>query len=239
MVIAAGRNDGSRVYDAVITDLGLVGQVSKALRDTALVTLLTDPATAVTAKDSRTGAIGIVQHSQGAEDLLFLDSVGKDKRVDRGDLVVTAGKQSGKKLSSFYPRGIPIGQVTKVGIDALGRTTWVDLPGRTTTPHSIEYSYTNTVNQPSTVTTKVLQTDGGAVATSRSWTDGWGRPVESQRLNAAGTGRIVSSTSYDERGLVWASVPSGTIRPVRLRTSNRLISSGVARACCSACTRTW
>jgi rod shape-determining protein MreC len=115
MVIAAGRNEGIRVYDAVITDRGLVGQVSKALRDTALVTLLTDPATSVTAKDSGTGAIGLVQHSQGPEDLLFLDRVGKDKRVDRGDLVVTAGKQSGKKLSSFYPRGIPIGQVTKVG----------------------------------------------------------------------------------------------------------------------------
>jgi rod shape-determining protein MreC len=115
MVIAAGRNDGIRVYDAVITDRGLVGQVSKALRDTALVTLLTDPGTAVTAKDNRTGAIGIVQHSQGPEDLLFLDRVNKNKVVDRGDIVVTAGKQSGKKLSSFYPRGIPIGQVAKVG----------------------------------------------------------------------------------------------------------------------------
>jgi len=115
MVIAAGRNDGIRVYDAVITDRGLVGQVSKVLRDTALVTLLTDKESAVTAKDNRTGAIGIVQHSQGPEDLLFLDHVGKDRRVDRGDLVVTAGKQSGKRLSSFYPRGIPIGQVTRVG----------------------------------------------------------------------------------------------------------------------------
>jgi len=115
MVIAAGRNDGLRVYDAVITDRGLVGQVSKVLRDTALVTLLTDKASAVTAKDNRTGAIGIVRHSQGAEDLLFLDRVFKNKVVDRGDLVVTAGLQSGKKLSSFYPRGIPIGQITKVG----------------------------------------------------------------------------------------------------------------------------
>jgi rod shape-determining protein MreC len=115
MVIAAGRNEGIHVYDAVITDRGLVGQVSKALRDTALVTLLTDKDSAVTAKDNRTGAIGIVQHSQGPEDLLFLDRVGKNKVVDRGDLVVTAGKQSGKRLSSFYPRGIPIGQVTRVG----------------------------------------------------------------------------------------------------------------------------
>jgi rod shape-determining protein MreC len=115
MVIAAGRSSGIRVYDAVITERGLVGQVTKALRDTALVTLLTDKESAVTAKDQQTGAIGIVRHSQGPEDLLFLDSVYKDKLVNTGDVVVTAGKQSGKKLSSFYPRGIPIGQVTKVG----------------------------------------------------------------------------------------------------------------------------
>jgi rod shape-determining protein MreC len=115
IVIAAGRSSGIRVYDAVITERGLVGQVTKALRDTALVTLLTDKESAVTAKDQQTGAIGIVRHSQGTEDLLFLDSVYKDKLVNTGDVVVTAGKQSGKKLSSFYPRGIPIGQVTKVG----------------------------------------------------------------------------------------------------------------------------
>jgi rod shape-determining protein MreC len=115
MVIAAGRSSGIRVYDAVITERGLVGQVTKALRDTALVTLLTDKESAVTAKDQQTRAIGIVRHSQGPEDLLFLDSVYKDKLVNTGDVVVTAGKQSGKKLSSFYPRGIPIGQVTKVG----------------------------------------------------------------------------------------------------------------------------
>jgi rod shape-determining protein MreC len=115
MVIAAGRSKGIQVYDAVITERGLVGQVTKALDDTALVTLLTDKESAVTAKDQQTGAIGIVRHSQGPEDLLFLDSVFKDKLVNTGDVVVTAGKQSGKKLSSFYPRGIPIGQVTKVG----------------------------------------------------------------------------------------------------------------------------
>ena len=115
MVVAAGRDDGLRVYDAVVTERGLVGQVTKVLRDTALVTLLTDKESAVTAKDNRTGAIGIVRHSQGPEDLLFLDRVFKNKVVDKGDLVVTAGKQSGKQLSSFYPRGIPIGQVTKVG----------------------------------------------------------------------------------------------------------------------------
>jgi len=115
MVIAAGRESGVRVYDAVVTERGLVGQVTKVLSDTALVTLLTDKESAVTAKDHQTGAIGVVRHSQGPEDLLFLDRVSKNKVVNEGDLVITAGLQSGKRLSSFYPRGIPIGVVTKVG----------------------------------------------------------------------------------------------------------------------------
>jgi len=115
IVIAAGKKSGIRVYDAVVTDRGLVGQVTKVLRDTALVTLLTDKESAVTARDHQTGAIGIVRHSQGPEDLLFLDRVAKNKVVDRGDLVITAGQMAGRRLSSLYPRNIAIGRVTKVG----------------------------------------------------------------------------------------------------------------------------
>jgi rod shape-determining protein MreC len=115
IVLAAGRTRGIRVYDAVVTDQGLVGQVTKVFRDNALVTLLTDKESAVTAKDHQTGAVGIVRHSQGPEDLLFLDQVFKNKVVNKGDLVITAGQMSGHRLSSFYPRNIAIGRVTKVG----------------------------------------------------------------------------------------------------------------------------
>jgi rod shape-determining protein MreC len=114
-VIAAGSSSGIRVYDAVVTDRGLVGQVTKVLHDTALVTLLTDKESAVTAMDHQTTAIGIVRHSQGPEDLLFLDRVPKNKKVNRGDLVITAGKMSGHRLSSLYPKNIQIGTVTMVG----------------------------------------------------------------------------------------------------------------------------
>jgi len=115
VVIAAGSSSGIRVYDAVVTDRGLVGQVTKVLHDTALVTLLTDKESAVTAKDHQTSAVGMVRHSQGPEDLLFLDRVLKNKRVNQGDLVITAGQMSGHRLSSLYPKNIPIGRVTRVG----------------------------------------------------------------------------------------------------------------------------
>jgi len=115
IVIDAGTSSGIRVYDAVVTDRGLVGQVTKVLHDTALVTLLTDKESAVTAKDHQTGAMGSVRHSQGAEDLLFLDRVLKNKTVNAGDLVITAGQMSGHRLASLYPKNIPIGRVTRVG----------------------------------------------------------------------------------------------------------------------------
>lgn len=114
IVISAGSSSGIRVHDAVVTNRGLVGQVTKVLHDEARVTLITDKESAVTAKDQQTGAIGTLRHSQGSEDVLFLDRVSKTKRVQENDLIVTAGLQQGK-LPSFYPRGIPIGVVTKVG----------------------------------------------------------------------------------------------------------------------------
>jgi len=114
IVISAGSSKGIRVHDAVVTNRGLVGEVTKVTHDEAQVTLLTDKESAVTARDHQTNAIGIVRHSQGAEDLLFLDRVFKNKVVNKNDLVVTAGRQQGQ-LSPLYPRDIPIGRVTKVG----------------------------------------------------------------------------------------------------------------------------
>ncbi len=114
VVISAGKTSGIRVYDAVVTNDGLVGRVTKVTRDAAKIALLTDKESAVTAKDYETGAIGTVRHSQGAEDVLFLDRVPKSTTVNENDLIVTAGLQQGN-LPSFYPKGIPIGHVTKVG----------------------------------------------------------------------------------------------------------------------------
>ena len=112
IVIAAGSADGIRVYDAVVTGDGLVGHVSKVLGRQAEVTLLTDPESAVTARDVRTGAIGVLRHGEGSA--LFLDRVPKQLAVREKDLVVTAGRGEGR-LGSFFPGGIPVGQVTSVG----------------------------------------------------------------------------------------------------------------------------
>jgi rod shape-determining protein MreC len=109
IVIAAGSNAGIKKHAPVLSAGALVGEVTKVTADTALVTLLTDESSAVTAYSIRTGALGIVESGEGGS--LALDNVPKDKDVTRGDLVATAGSGV-ERLPSLFPRGIPIGTVT-------------------------------------------------------------------------------------------------------------------------------
>ncbi len=114
VVIAAGSADGIPLHSPVVSaDGDLAGEVSLIASHEAQVTLLTDPSSAVSALDLKTGAIGIVKHGQGAGSLI-LDRVTKDQNVREGDTIVTAGTVSGS-LPSLYPRGIQIGRVTSVG----------------------------------------------------------------------------------------------------------------------------
>jgi rod shape-determining protein MreC len=114
IVIAAGREDGVRTDDPVVTQDGLVGKVSRVSSRTSRVTLLTDDASAASALDVETQAFGIVRSGDGARAPLRLDRVPKEAQVAIDDTIVTSGWSS-PRLSSLYPRGIRIGRVTSVG----------------------------------------------------------------------------------------------------------------------------
>lgn len=115
IVIAAGTGNGVRVGDPVVTADGLVGLVTRVTDGTARVQLLTDQDAAVSAVDLRTGARGIVLHARGTRETLVLDFVRKQDEIKEGDEIVTAGWRAGG-LSSLYPKGIPIGEVTSFGL---------------------------------------------------------------------------------------------------------------------------
>ncbi len=108
--IAAGSSSGIRKGDPVVSADGLVGLVTQVARDTAEVTLLTDPTLKVSALDLTTKATGIVGHGQG-RGTLILDRVQKSLSVHPGEWIVTQGWKS-QGLTSRYPKGIPIGVVT-------------------------------------------------------------------------------------------------------------------------------
>jgi rod shape-determining protein MreC len=113
IVVSAGRADGVAVDAAVVTAEGFVGAVTMVTDDAARVRLLTDEQSAVSARDLRTSASGIVVNGQSG-DSLVLDRVSKKEFVHVGDEIITAGWRSGS-LASLYPKGIPIGRVSYVG----------------------------------------------------------------------------------------------------------------------------
>jgi rod shape-determining protein MreC len=115
IVVAAGSDNGIRVNDPVVAADGLVGLVTRVTPGTARVQLLTDEEAAVSAVDLRTRAAGIVRHARGTRETLVLDRVRKQDVVRVGNEIVTAG-WSASGLSSLYPKGIPIGKVTSVGL---------------------------------------------------------------------------------------------------------------------------
>ena len=114
VTIAAGSNQGIAVEDVVVNAGALVGQVTKVYGNVARVMLISDPSSAVRAVDAyNLSSVGMLKQGS-ASDSLALENVGKDKRVELGDTIMTAGSPGGSALPSIFPRNILIGTVTSV-----------------------------------------------------------------------------------------------------------------------------
>jgi rod shape-determining protein MreC len=114
--IDKGREDGIRLDQPVIAAGGLAGKITRVTGGNAEVTLITDSQSAVSAQVMPNGATGIVRPEVGNPNDLLLDFVQKGKRVTTGTTVVTSGFAS-DNVRSVFPRGIPIGRVTKANLD--------------------------------------------------------------------------------------------------------------------------
>jgi rod shape-determining protein MreC len=113
VTIDKGEADGVRVNDPVINGEGLVGKVTQAASDGAVVSLITDSSVGVSARINATGAVGIVQPEVGDPGRLLLQYLPASTPVSPGQYVVTSGTVSSGE-DSLFPRGIAIGQVTSV-----------------------------------------------------------------------------------------------------------------------------
>ena len=110
-----GAGDGVEVDDPVIAAGGLAGRVIAVTGGTATVRLITDAESAVSAQVLPGGTNGVVRPKVGDAEDLLLQYVQKGRRVRKGATVVTSGFADPKrKLASLFPRGVPIGRVTRV-----------------------------------------------------------------------------------------------------------------------------
>lgn len=107
-----GSSAGVRVDDPVVAADGLAGKVTQTTNGTAKVTLITDAESSVTARVQPAGATGVVEPNVGDPSDLTLNFLEEGEEINDGDMVVTAGFAEGD-LSSIFPPGIPIGEITE------------------------------------------------------------------------------------------------------------------------------
>jgi len=113
--IDVGSGDGVRVDDPVISGDGLVGHVASTQGGSAQVTLITDHASAVSAKVVPSGVQGVIRPDVGDPEDLILDFIDSTKDVHGEQDVVTSGWRA-EGLASLFPPGLPIGEVTSASI---------------------------------------------------------------------------------------------------------------------------
>lgn len=115
VTVDVGSGDGVKVDDPVISGDGLVGLVASTEGGSAQVTLITDHASAVSAKVVPPGVQGAIRPEVGDPEDLILDFIDSTKDVHRGQAVVTSGWRA-EGLASLFPPGLPVGEVTSAPI---------------------------------------------------------------------------------------------------------------------------
>jgi rod shape-determining protein MreC len=105
--IDKGESDGLKPDMAVITVDGIVGKVLKVFHSTAQVLLIDDQSSGVGAILEKSRLQGIVRGTPAGE--VVLERIMSDESVQPGEVVRTSG---GDRI---FPKGLPVGAVTRVG----------------------------------------------------------------------------------------------------------------------------
>jgi rod shape-determining protein MreC len=103
--IDKGTNAGIATGMPVVTGAGLVGRITDASRNRAVVQLVTDKKFSVGIRLGETGDIGVA-NGTGSLTGIDLDLIDPTTTMAKGDVVVTSGLQQ-----SQFPAGIPVGKV--------------------------------------------------------------------------------------------------------------------------------
>ncbi|HEY6730286.1 MAG TPA: rod shape-determining protein MreC [Solirubrobacterales bacterium] len=115
VTIDVGSGDGVEVDDPVVNGDGLIGTVSAVTGGSARVTLIADHSSAVSAKIVPSGIQGVMKPVVGDPDDLILDFLDSEKRVGKGQSVVTSGWRA-QEIGSDYPPNLPIGEVAEASL---------------------------------------------------------------------------------------------------------------------------
>ncbi len=121
LFIKAGRKSGIRRFDVVLSENAIIGQVDKVGGEISRVLLVTDPQSHIPAECESTRQEGVLYG--GGDQEMRLNFVKNPQEVQKGELVFSSG------VDGYFPRGNPIGTISKVQNNQVYVTPLVDFKG--------------------------------------------------------------------------------------------------------------
>jgi rod shape-determining protein MreC len=107
VTVNRGTLHGVNGGEAVIDDMGVIGQVTQVNPINSEVTLITDQDQVVPVQDARNGLRAIV-FGNGRDGTLNLPYIPINADVQKGDTLITSG------IDGTYPQGLPVAVITSV-----------------------------------------------------------------------------------------------------------------------------
>lgn len=107
LILDRGSTDAIQAGQAVVDEVGVIGQVTRVYPLVSEVTLLTDKNQAVPVQNLRSG-LRAVAYGNGREGTLDLRFMPVNADVEPGDTLVTSG------IDGVYPPGLPVARVTNI-----------------------------------------------------------------------------------------------------------------------------
>jgi rod shape-determining protein MreC len=117
--INRGENSGIRKNMAVVTNEGVIGRILRTTANTSDVVTILDLLSAVDAIVERSRARGIIEGL--TDEVCQLRFALRTDDIEPGDILITSG------LGGIFPKGIPVGTVSKVKRKPFGITQEVEV----------------------------------------------------------------------------------------------------------------
>jgi len=118
-ILNKGSADGVLQGMAVVSPVGVIGQVVAVTSSSSKVLLITDPHSGVDVFDQRSRARGIVSGSLESGPMMKYSKRSED--IQEGDRLITSG------LDGIFPKGLLVGTVVKVRKKSFGLFQYVEV----------------------------------------------------------------------------------------------------------------
>jgi rod shape-determining protein MreC len=107
-----GRASGVERLQPVIVPEGVLGRVADVRQHSAIIQLVSDPASSVSALTQRSRVQGAVEGGPSGQ--VRLKFPAQETQIEQGELVITSG------LGGVFPKGLPLGYVSRVNPPTTG-----------------------------------------------------------------------------------------------------------------------